>query len=245
MNLSLARIGYTLAWAGILVACASASSQVTLADDAPAKTTDTATPPSATPLKAETAVKPAKTATKKAVAAAAVISTDREAAAMEFAQQNHPELVSLLQGLKTSAPKEYQAALLDLDRAADRLSKIKDKSSDRYEFQLTDWKMSSRIRLFAARLAVENDPTLETELRTALRNRIQLRLSAQRADRDRLQKRLEKMDQLIDEQSTKMDAQVEKQFSDLRKTVTPAKRATKAKPKRPAAESPAETTEQK
>jgi len=162
------------------------------------------------------------------------ITPEREAAALAFARDNHAELASLLEGLKRNAPKEYQAALIDLDRTVDRIGKLKDKSPDRYEFELADWKITSRIRLLAARLTMSSDPVVEVELRTALRERLDLRLSAQRAERDRLQGRVTKLDQQIEEMASKADATVEKQFLELRKTLPAAKPVPKNKPKKPA-----------
>lgn len=160
------------------------------------------------------------------------IPPSREAAAISFAQENHAELASLLEGLKKNAPKEYQAALQDLDRAVEKLAKIKERSPERHEYELADWKMTSRIRLLAARLTMSSDPAGEAELRAALRERFEFRLAAQRADRDRMQARVTKLDQQIEEMSANADAIVEKQFSDLRKSL-PAKPA-KPKPKKPA-----------
>lgn len=162
------------------------------------------------------------------------ITPEREAAALAFARENHAELASLLDGLKRNAPKEYQAALIDLDRAVDRIGKLKDKSPDRYEFELADWKITSRIRLLAARLTMSSDPIVEVELRTALRERLDLRLAAQRAERDRLQSRVTKLDQQIEEMASKADATIEKQFLELRKTLPATRPATKTKPKKPA-----------
>jgi hypothetical protein len=180
------------------------------------------------PAKAE------KAAANKAHAATTKISPEREAAAIEFAKQNHPELAGLLPGLKQNAPKEYQAALLDLDRTVERLAKSKDKSPERHQFELAEWKLTSRIRLLAARLTMSDDPVVEAELRAALRERLELRLDSQRSERDRMQKRVDRLDQQIDEMSSKADAILEKQFADLRKTSPAPKPAAKNKVKRPA-----------
>lgn len=165
-------------------------------------------------------------------APAVTITPEREAAAIAFAQANHPELASLLEGLRKNAVKEYQAALVELDRAVDRLGKMKEKAPERYEFELADWKMTSRIRLLAARLTMSSDPIVEGELRSALRERLDFRIAAQRTERDRLQGRVGKLDQQIEEMTSKADSIVEKQFADLRKTLPANKPATKAKPKK-------------
>lgn len=180
------------------------------------------------------AAKAEKAAAKQPVV---TISEEREAAALAFAHENHAELSALLEGLKRNAPKEYRAALVDLDRAVERLAKAKEKSAERYEFELADWKITSRIRLLAARLTMSSDPTVELELRAALRERLDLRLAAQRTERDRLQNRVAKLDQQIDEMASKADATIEKQFQDLKKSLPTSKPAAKAKAKKPVDES--------
>lgn len=175
-------------------------------------------------------------AAAKAPVPATAITPEREAAALAFARENHAELASLLDGLKRNAPKEYQAALVDLDRAVDRLAKTKERSSERHAYELSEWKITSRIRLLAARLTMSPDPVVEAELRAALRERHELRLSNQRAERDRMQARVAKLDQQIEEMEAKADAIVEKQFVELRKTMPATKPAAKAKPKKPAEE---------
>ena len=164
------------------------------------------------------------------------ISPEREAAAILFARENHSELAALLDGLKRNAPREYQAALADLDRTVERIGKLKEKSPDRYQVEIADWKISSRIRLLAARLAMSEDPTVEAELRAALRERLELRLGTQRAERDRLQSRVTRLDQQIEDMTSRADATIEKQLTDLRKTLPAARTPAKPKAKRPAAD---------
>lgn len=168
--------------------------------------------------------------------AVVTITPEREAAAVAFARGNHPELAALLDGLKRNAPREYHAALVDLDRAVERIGKIKEKSPDRHQLELSEWKITSRIRLLAARLSMSSDPIVETELRTALRERLELRLSAQRAERDRFQSRVTRLDQQIEEMSSRADATVEKQFVELRKTLPAARPSAKTKTKKPVVE---------
>ena len=165
---------------------------------------------------------------------AVAITPERETAALAFARANHAELAALLEGLKRNAPGEYQAALVDLDRAVERLTKVRERSPERHLFELAEWKITSRIRLLAARLTMSSDPTVEAELRAALRERLELRLSAQRAERDRLQIRVSKLDQQIEEMASKADATVEKQFVELRKTLPAARPTAKTKSKKPA-----------
>ncbi len=184
--------------------------------------------------KAKDAPKNVAKTEKVRVQPAVTISPEREAAAILFARENHPELAALLDGLKKNAPREYQAALVDLDRAVERIGKLKDKSPDRHQVELAEWKITSRIRLLAARLTMSEDPTVEAELRAALRERLELRLGAQRAERDRLQVRVTRLDQQIEEMSSRADATIEKQLVELRKTLPAARPSAKPKVKRPA-----------
>jgi hypothetical protein len=196
-----------------------------LSDDTPENTSGKALPRAAAKID-KAAVKPN--------ASVVPMSPDREAAVVLFAHENHAELAALLDGLKRNAPREYQAALVDLDRAVERLSKIREKSTERHAVELAEWKITSRIRLLAARLTMSADPTVEAELRAALRERLQLRLSAQRAERDRLQVRVTRLDQQIEEMTSKENAIVEKQFVELQKSLPVPRPAAKTKPKKPA-----------
>ncbi len=127
---------------------------------------------------------------------------------------------------------QYQAALADLDRVVERLGRLKGKSPEKYEAQLEEWKNSSRLRLVGARLAMKDDPAVEKELKAILGDRIKIRLAAQQLMRDRLQKRLEKLNQSIDEMSSDSDALIEKQLADLRKTLAGSKSSTKSRAKK-------------
>jgi hypothetical protein len=124
----------------------------------------------------------------------------------------------------------------------ERLAKVKERSAEKYESEVSEWKLTSRIRLLAARLTMSGDPVIEGELRTALRDRVELRLAAQRAERDRLQARADKLTQTIDETTSREDAIVEKQLADLRKTA-PAKSSARGKAKKPASAPASEKTQ--
>lgn len=119
---------------------------------------------------------------------------DPAAAALAFAVEHHPELVPLLERLRTEAPAEFAAAVADLDRARERLAKLRDRQPERYEAALADWKLSSRIRLVLARLSTSPSAAAERELRELIRLRAEARLAPLRAERERITARLEKID---------------------------------------------------
>lgn len=152
----------------------------------------------------------------------AVVSPAAEAAALDFAREHHPELASLLDQLQSSAPKEYQAAIADLSRTRERLERSREKTPERYALELAEWKVNSRIRLLAARMAMGGDTSLEAELKAAVRERFDLRLQLQAEERERLSKRLERLDEQIAEQRRKADELIERDFATLRKGATSA-----------------------
>jgi len=212
--------------AGLMLACALGPSRLILADgpsDSGGKAGQSAKPNSA--AKSERSA-----ASGKAHAATTKITPEREAAAIAFAGQNHPELATLLTNLKQNNPTEYHAAVVELDRIVERLAAMKPKNSPQHDSELTHWKMDSRIRLLAARLTMSDNPAIEAELKAAVREKVELTLVERRAERDRLQKRVEKLDQTIGELSTKLDDVAEKEFAALKRSAQSSKPTAKSKP---------------
>lgn len=159
------------------------------------------------------------------------LPSGREQAARQFAEEHHPELAKLLKQLKENAPKEYAEAVAELDRTRDRLEKIRERQSERYEAELSEWKLTSRIRLTLARMAMNEDPQLEAELRMMVRERQELRLQLLRAERDRIEKRLEKVRSLLVDSEKNPDAAVDRELASLKKGISAAQARSRAKPK--------------
>src|SRR6185436_5325024 len=55
------------------------------------------------------------------------ITADREAAVMTFVQQNHAELKELLAHLRENRRKDYERAIRELSRDAERIGQLKDR----------------------------------------------------------------------------------------------------------------------
>ena len=86
------------------------------------------------------------------------LSTEQQDAAMAFARENHPELVPLINSLRKSRKADYNRALRDLHSAATRLGRLKERlPGDRYEQQLSIWKLDSRIKLQLAKWSVSKN----------------------------------------------------------------------------------------
>ncbi len=136
-----------------------------------------------------------KNANRKGVRFPDVVAK-RETVALEFVAEHHPELSELLGQLKIAHPAQYQAALRDLLRAADRISTLKDPAL--YELDLEDWKLDSRINLLAARIAMEPNLEQQAELKSLLVRHNDVRLKRLELERSRLESRLEKLNTQIE-----------------------------------------------
>lgn len=155
------------------------------------------------------------------------LSSKAEAAAMDFARAHHAELASLLEQLKANAPSEYRSAMIELDKTRERLERSREKTPERADIELAEWKVNSRIRLLAARLAMGGDSSLEADLKAAIRERLDLRVELMNDERARLRRRLEKLDETIAEQERRTPDQVEKEFAGLQRGAAMTANATK------------------
>ena len=218
--------------AGLMLACALAPSRFILADgQTPAEDKPGQSAKPGNPAKPNNAAKLERNAASgKAHAAATKITPEREAAAITFAGENHPELATLLTNLKQNNPTEYRAAVAELDRIVERLAAMKQKNPQQHDSELTHWKMDSRIRLLAARLTMSDNPAIEAELKAAVREKVELTLAERKAERERLQKRVEKLDQTIGELTTKLDDVAEKEFAAVKRSAQSSKPTVKTKP---------------
>jgi hypothetical protein len=134
-------------------------------------------------------------------------------------------LASLLEQLRVNAPKDFEAAVIDLNRTAERLERVRKSSPERYELELAAWKLDSRVRLLAARLAMGGDSTLEDELRDALAERFDLRMTLLKDERDRLHKRVERLDEQLADQERRAEEILNREFAALRAPKPEARKA--------------------
>ncbi len=171
---------------------------------------------------------------------------EREAAALTFVNQYHPELARLLTVLKTKDREEYHRAVRDLFRTSERLAVYREKYPARYDLELKAWQIRSRIQLLATRLKLTpEDERLSRELRDALLEQADLRLDMLRQDRGQLAERLKRLDAQIDKLQEQRELDVDRQLGSLlrtarKKTPPPQKPREPGKDegKRPKAEPP-------
>ncbi len=149
------------------------------------------------------------------------INAKREKLAMEFARTHHPELADLIQRLKKRKPREYKRAIRDLDTTLNKLSRFKNRDSDRYRLTLERWEVDSRIRLMAARVSVMGSSDDQSELKTLLKQRMDLQLELLKHEKAMAEKRVQKLeksiadieqnhDRLVDAELTKINRSIKK-----------------------------------
>jgi hypothetical protein len=134
----------------------------------------------------------------------------REAAALTFVRAHHPELAELLEQLKDSNQQEYQRAIRDLFLSSERLAQVEERNPARYELELKDWRLQSRIQLLVARMTMKTDPGLEVELRQALTEQLDVREELLEFEHERAQARLAEASARLDEFRSERPQLVEK-----------------------------------
>jgi NAD-specific glutamate dehydrogenase len=187
--------------------------------------------------KADTSASPAPSASKQPAKTTPLILTpEREAAAIQFVREHHPELVDLLKGLKQTNAVQYQAVVRQLFQTSERLAKIHETDPPRYELELSLWKIKSRIQLLAARSSMGRDPEIETQLRAALAEQAQVQLQELQMDRDRAAERLKKLDSSIEQFQATRSRNIENQFDALMRDIDRSRQSANAtaKPANPA-----------
>jgi hypothetical protein len=149
------------------------------------------------PLLAQDAQSPRAEGRSAAADRQPAFTPEREAAALSFVKQHHPELEDLLKQLKSGNRPEYRRAINELFVASERLAASKERDPVRYELDLRAWKIESRIRLLAARMAMADDELLQAELKELLLEKIGVQLEQQLLERERVTARLERLDATI------------------------------------------------
>jgi len=182
---------------------------------------ETVTVSSKTPEKNKSS-KSSKSTNKERKAPNNSIDAEREKRAIEFAKLHHPELAKLIQRLKKHKPREYKRAIRDLDNTLTKLDRFKNRDSERYRLTLERWEVDSRIRLLAARVSVMGSSDDKSELKSLLKQRVDLQLELLRHDQKMAEKRLDKIENSIKEieqnREAFLDAELKKINRSIKKT---------------------------
>jgi len=137
---------------------------------------------------------------------------EREAAALAFVRENHPELADLLEQLKAMKPDQYERAINELWQVSRSLANFKKNEKRRYQPALDVWNARSRAELLAAQLASTPDAALEGKLRAALKTQLDAEIRQQKVERELAQERLDKLNESIDRLESRRDKLVESRY---------------------------------
>ena len=136
-----------------------------------------------------------------------------EADAIAFVQENHPELVSLLQSLKAMRQKEYESAIRDIVRTKKRLDALAKRESEIHAMELDAWKLKSKIDLLIAR-GIARDKTFDTaELRDLLKLQLENQKKRWKHEQANLAKRQEQLADLLSRTEGHEDEKIDQQLS--------------------------------
>lgn len=137
---------------------------------------------------------------------------EREAAALTFVAAQHPELSPLLAHVKKSRPSEYEKVIRKLFVDSERLAHSRETQPQRYELELKNWQLESRIQLLVAKLTMDRTPALEQKLRAALAERLDVRRQLLAFDHDRHANRAASIDKQLAELDVKREKLLQEQF---------------------------------
>jgi len=159
---------------------------------------------------------------------APALTPDREATAMAFVREHHPEVAELLERLKANRPVQYRRAALQLLRSSERISQLKDRDPQRYELELKLWKTTSRIQLLMARATMRGGESVGSELDAELKNILteqqDTRIALRKLERDRAAKRLAEVEKDVARAIAERDGAIEKQLASLHENLQHSRR---------------------
>lgn len=121
------------------------------------------------------------------------VAADRAAEALEFLNQNHPQLQRLMNTLQEKRPIQYERAVQALVREVERLRAIEKREPERYPIALNLWKNQKSTEFVAAQMVMANQdaPVLRRRLLQLLREQRELQLKNLEFEISKTEQRLE------------------------------------------------------
>ncbi len=135
-----------------------------------------------------------------------------ESDSIDFVKKHHPELVSLLQLLKSMKEAEYQAAIREIGKVRKRLETLEGRDHEAHTIELDAWKLQSKIDLLLARAVAQGKEVDADALRKLVKRQLdnqRRRLKHERnllADRQKQVK--ESLDRLESNEEERIDQHV-------------------------------------
>ena len=140
------------------------------------------------------------------------VDPEREADALGFVRQHHPELATVLEALKPMNPVEYKKAIGELSQVSRTLTEVKSRNPKRYELALDAWKTKSRVELLAAQLAGSPSEELRSQLRLAIEARVDVEIRRHKFELEQAEQAAKKAREALDHLENNRDTVVEARF---------------------------------
>ncbi len=134
----------------------------------------------------------------------------QESLALAFVRNHHAELERYLDLLRERYPQQYKAAITDISQRAVRFDELKRRNQSLYESSIKDWKLESRIKLLAARNAMDPSDRLQNQIKELVQEQLLLRVQRLQEEKTRLEERLDRVSQQLDEAQQPNSEAVEK-----------------------------------
>jgi len=142
-----------------------------------------------------------------------------ESDAIAFVTEHHPELVSLLQSLKSMRQKEYDMAIREIVRTRKRLEALVKREPELHSMELDAWKLKSKIDLLMARGIARDKSFDKAVLRDLLSQRLENQKKRWRHEQTTLKKRQEQLAELLARTEGSENDKVEQELSTHLKNV--------------------------
>ena len=137
---------------------------------------------------------------------------ESDATVLPFVEEHHSQLLFVLTALKQSNPKEYEAAIADINKTLRRLSQLEKRNKALYEVDLEAWKTQSRIDLMMARAIAKEHSLDEAALRSLVAQRRAIQVKRLKIELEQLEDRKKQLqDSLVrleDSEKERVDQQV-------------------------------------
>jgi hypothetical protein len=144
---------------------------------------------------------------------------DIEAPAIDFVKANHPELVTLLQLLKSMKEAEYEAAVREIYKTQKRLDLLENRDMEQHTIELELWKTQSKVDLVMARAIASKKELNANELRKLIKRQIELQQRRLRHEQKLLTARQKSLQESLEKLESEVDERVDQQLATLTKRV--------------------------
>ncbi len=142
-----------------------------------------------------------------------------EKEAIEFVKEHHPELVSLLESLKSMREKEYQMAIREISRTKKRLDGFAKRGQDIYEIELDAWKIQSKIDLLIAKGIAREKEVDKDVMRGLLKDQVENQKKRWNHELETLAKRQKQISGLLLMTEGHEDEKIDQQLAALQNRV--------------------------